>query len=231
MRLFLVRHGNTFGPDQAGGEHIIMSGCHNNIPLVEKGREQARAMASYLHQQNKIPSAFYANHLIRTWEAAVLMREYFYYQLEQMIPLYVDENLLELDYGAWAGLGSAGKSAEDNEVIARFGQQAWDDWQEKRLVPQGAPHHWQRGGDEMVASLRLFLGVLTEQYDQNQTIVAMGSQGSLVFIHELLPGGLAQAIANQQIHIKTGNFAELAYENNAWRLVQWNVKPSLLQSA
>jgi len=225
MRLFLVRHGNTFGPDQIGGENIIMSGCNNNIPLVAKGREQARMMARYLHQQDIIPAAFYANHLIRTWEAAVLMREYFLYQLKHEISLYFDENLLELDYGAWAGLKTAGNTAGDNEVIARFGQSAWNDWQEKRIVHHASPHNWQRGKEDIVVGLRHFLNQLTKEYTQDQVVVAMGSQGSLVFIHELLPGGLDQAISDHHAHIKTGHFAELAYEDNKWRLVGWNVKP------
>jgi len=224
MRLFLVRHGNTFGPDQPGGEKIIMAGCHNNIPLVAKGREQARAMARYLEQQGLIPSAFYANHLIRTWEAAVLMREYFFYQKEIEIPLYFNEQLLEFDYGAWAGL-QTGSTIADNEVITRFGEQAWNDWQQRRIIPCHAPHNWQRGKDEIVAGLQEFLNHVVETHNLTDTVVAMGSQGSLAFIHELMPGGLEQAIANKMVSIKTGHFAQLCYESKQWSLVDWNKSP------
>ena len=57
MRLYALRHGNTFGEDQEGGKRVFMSGSKNNIPLVNTGREQARRFAEHLDTQGIIPTA------------------------------------------------------------------------------------------------------------------------------------------------------------------------------
>jgi len=225
MRIFVVRHGNTFGPDQAGGEHIFMCGSRNNIPLVQKGREQARMMAQYLNDHDIIPTAIYANHLIRVWEHATLIREYFYNHQHIDIPVYLDEKLTELDYGNWAGLMTKGHSSLDNEVIANFGQKAWDDWQDQRIIPNGAPHNWKMTREEIIENVKSFFDMLTTHHQFDDVIVAMGSQGSLSFVNELFEGGMDLAILENRFKIKTGHFSEIAYDGDEFRLISWNQNP------
>ena len=217
MRIFLCRHGNTFGPDQQGGERIFMCGSKNNIPLVESGRTQARNMAKYLVGNNIQPTAIYANHLIRTWEYAVIIKEYFHNQNQIDIPLYKDERLLEIDYGNWAGL-------TQNEVITKFGQQAWDDWQNERIMPNHAPHDWQITHEKITNNIRDFFNDLKTKHKKAETILAIGSQGSITFVNELFDGGMEQAIKNDHYKIKTGRFVEINYDNG-WNLIKWNKKP------
>ncbi|MGJ3494301.1 bifunctional RNase H/acid phosphatase [Piscirickettsia salmonis] len=225
MKVFACRHGNTFGPDQQGGERIFMSGCNNNIPLVATGREQARNFAKHLDQRHIMPSALYANHLVRTWEMAVIIREYFLFKYNIEIPLYKDERLLELDYGAWAGLTTQGETAQTNEVIAQFGLDAWQTWQHERKMPVGAPHHWQVSEAEMVNSVTGFFQNLINHHTSDDVIIAIGSQGSLTFINHFLDGGMSAAVEKKRIKIKTGHFCELDYKNNEWNLLRWNQRP------
>jgi probable phosphoglycerate mutase len=217
MKIFLCRHGNTFGSDQKGGERIFMCGSLNNIPLVEAGRAQAKHMAQYLAAQNIKPAALYANHLIRTWEYAEIIKKYFLDQHKIDIPLYKDERLLEVDYGTWAGLTT-------EEMIAKFGQKAWDDWQNKRIIPNHAPHNWQITREKIIENIRDFFNDLKNKHP-NETIVAIGSQGSITFVNELFDGGMNQAIIDNHYKIKTGRFAEIHYDNNKWKLINWNKKP------
>lgn len=218
MQIFLCRHGNTFGPDQQGGEHVFMCGGLNNIPLVESGRTQARNMAKYFADNNIIPTAIYANHLIRTWEYAVIIKEYLLNRLNITIPLYKDERLVELDYGKWAGL-------TQDEVITKFGQQAWDDWQNKRIIPNHAPHNWQVTHEEITNNIHDFFNDLKTKYKKDETIIAIGSQGSIAFANELFDGGMQQAIVENRYKIKTGRFVEISYDNNKWNLIKWNETP------
>lgn len=217
MQIFLCRHGNTFGPDQQGGERVFMCGSLNNIPLVESGRIQARNMAKYFVSNNIKPTAIYANHLIRTWEYAVIIKEYFFNQLNIAIPLYKDERLVELDYGNWSGLTK-------NEVINKFGQQAWDDWQNKRIIPNQSPHNWQMTREEITNNIHNFFADLIVRHHQDETILAIGSQGSITFVNELFDGGMEQAIKEDHYKIKTGRFTEINYDNK-WNLIKWNEKP------
>jgi len=217
MKIFLCRHGNTFGPDQKGGERIFMCGSLNNIPLVEAGRMQAQSMAQYLDAKNIKPAALYANHLIRTWEYAEIIKKYFLDQHKIDIPLYKDERLLEVDYGTWAGLTT-------EEVIAKFGQKAWDDWQNKRIIPNHPPHNWEITREKIIANIRAFFDNLKEKYS-DETVVAIGSQGSITFVNELFDGGMSQAIIDNHYKIKTGRFAEIRYDNDKWKLISWNRNP------
>lgn len=216
MRIFLCRHGNTFGPDQEGGERVFMSGSCNNIPLVEAGRAQARDVASYLMNNNIKPAAIYANHLIRTWEYASIIKEHYHCQLQTNIPLHKDERLLEIDYGAWAGLTTA-------EIIEKFGQKAWDDWQNNRIIPNQSPHNWRVTREKMLENIRSFFAWLVDKH-QDETVIAIGSQGSITFVNELFDGGMEQAIANNHYKIKTGRFVEMRYDGK-WKLINWNKKP------
>lgn len=225
MQLFLVRHGNTFGPDQIGGQRTFMSGCNNNIPLVKTGREQAVAMAQYLQHHDYVPTVLYANHLIRTWEHASIIRDYFYLKQNHYIPLCLDEHLLELDYGTWAGLTTHGETAETNEVIATFGLQAWEDWQQRRMLLNNPPHNWQITEAQLVASIQTFFNYLIQQYSSDDVIIAMGSQGSLAFVNALFEGGMAEAIKQDRHKVKTGHFCHLRYSKGTWLINSWNQNP------
>lgn len=217
MRIFLCRHGDTFGSDQEGGERIFMCGSKNNIPLVEAGRAQATNMAKYLAANNIKPSALYANHLIRTWEYAEIIKKYFLKNKNLEIPLYKDERLLEVDYGDWAGLTS-------KEIIAEFGQKAWDDWQNKRIIPNHAPHNWEITREKIVENIRSFFRDLKNKH-VNETVLATGSQGSITFVNDLFDSGMKQAIIDDHYKIKTGHFVEIHYYNDQWKLIHWNKKP------
>jgi probable phosphoglycerate mutase len=217
MKIFLCRHGNTFGPDQEGGERVFICGNKNNIPLVKAGRMQAKSMAQYLVTNNIKPAAIYANHLIRTWEYAEIIKKYFFDQHKIDIPMYKDERLLEVDYGAWAGLTSS-------EVIAKFGQKAWDDWQNKRIIPNHSPHNWEITREKIIGNIRAFFDDLKNKYP-NETVIAIGSQGSITFVNELFDGGMEQAIIDDHYKIKTGHFVEIHYDNDKWKLISWNENP------
>ena len=64
--LIIARHGNTFGPDDTP----TRVGARTDIPLVEKGREQAKAIGKYLREQEMIPDVVYASKLKRAIETA-----------------------------------------------------------------------------------------------------------------------------------------------------------------
>lgn len=216
MRIFLCRHGNTFGPDQKGGERVFICGSLNNIPLVKTGRMQASYMAQYLIANKIKPAAIYANHLIRTWEYAEIIKQHFWEEQKIEIPLLKDERLLEIDYGNWAGF-------TPDEVIAKFGETAWHDWQNKRIIPNHSPHNWEMTREKLIENISSFCNDLKNKYP-NETVVAIGSQGSLTFVNELFDGGMEQAIKDDHYKIKTGRFAEISYDNK-WNLIKWNKKP------
>lgn len=223
MKVFLIRHGNTFGEDQIGGNKVFLCGSKNNIPLVNMGRQKARDMARFL-EMSKI-SAIYASPLIRTWEHATIIREHLIAQNlanDISLPLYPREELVELDYGNWAGLATDGNSKETNEVIAKFGEQAWHDWQQKRIIPNHHPHNWQITKDEIINRVKGFFNMLCTTYQNKETVVVISSQGVITFVNELFSGGMEQAIKEHRLKVSPGNYCEIELLNDKFKLISWN---------
>ena len=221
MKIFLIRHGNTFGDDQIGGKRVFMCGSKNNIPLVDSGRKQARSIAKFLGSKNI--KAIYSGPLIRTWEHAVIIREHLTQQKNFEAPLYLSEELIELDYGNWAGLTTLGETKETNEVIANFGKQAWDDWQQKRIIPNHPPHSWIVTNQELIKQIRTFFNMLSTKYNKDDVVVVISSQGIITFVNELFDGGMDLAIKENRLKINPGNYCEIDAVDGKFKLIEWNL--------
>jgi len=89
-RLYLVRHGET-----AWNSAMKFQG-HSDVPLSERGREQARRLAGRL-AKNK-PAAFYASDLRRAAETAAILAE------PHGLPVETTPFLREMNFGVWEGL-------------------------------------------------------------------------------------------------------------------------------
>ena len=85
--LFLIRHGDAIpGPDE-----IIPSGIYDDLPLSQKGREQARAIAERLKPLHF--DAAYSSPLRRCQETAAPLVE------QQKLPLTIVEGIKEIALG------------------------------------------------------------------------------------------------------------------------------------
>lgn len=121
--LLFARHGNTFGP----GDKVVWVGRETDLPLVDKGLEQAAAAADALRRTDLIPDAIYCASLQRTRRFATIVAE----KLGLPEPV-IDPRLDELDYGSWAGRSNDEILAADPNAIASM--EAWnssDCWPDK----------------------------------------------------------------------------------------------------
>jgi probable phosphoglycerate mutase len=71
QHLLFARHGNTFGP----GDKVVWVGRETDLPLVEKGLEQAAAAAQALKRKGLIPDAIYCASLQRTRRFATIVAQ------------------------------------------------------------------------------------------------------------------------------------------------------------
>ena len=94
-RILLARHGNTFGP----GDTPVWVGAKEDLPLVESGEAQARALGEALAEAGLTPSRIICGPLKRTRRAAGVVAELTGYSGSETI----DERLKEIDYGSWGG--------------------------------------------------------------------------------------------------------------------------------
>lgn len=157
----IVRHGNTFAP----GEAPRRIGARTDLPLVESGRAQARALAADFAERELAFDRVLASPLRRTRETA-----------QTIAPGRIETVrwLREIDHGPDEG-------RTEEEVIARIGQRALDAWERDAVPPPG----WTVDADERLAAWRAFLAGATG------TVLLVTSNGAARFARMAL--GLAPA--------------------------------------
>lgn len=105
MRLILVRHGETAW--HRAGRRV----GHADVPLNERGLQQARALASSFAQP---PVAIYASPLLRAQQTAERIG------LANHVPVRTLAELIEMDLGEMGNLGKTELRARYPEFAARW---------------------------------------------------------------------------------------------------------------
>ena len=202
--LIIARHGNTFEK----GETPRRVGARTDLPLVESGRSQAKAIGHWLKTNGIYPEAVYSSQLVRTKETAeIALREAGYKE-----PVYPLAIFNEIDYGPDENL-------PEEAVIARVGQQALKDWDEKAAVPDG----WAFDPAQCIEDWKNFAGHIVE--DKQDCIMVVTSNGIARFAPHIT-GDFDSFAKNHTIKISTGAVCVLQYENGRWAVKDWNVKPT-----
>jgi len=206
--LYLLRHGNTFGP----GDKVVRLGRGEDPPLAESGVAQAHAAAKALARIGVFPTAVYASPLRRALASARIVAG----ELSVAAPVVADERLTEIDYGDWGGL-------TDEEIARRFGVEALEGWNRRGVWPAGAG--W--GEDEAAVAARVadFARAVVATHGPGGTAVAVSSAGTLRYALALAPDAFAEIRTAERLKIGTGRFAHLRHADGAWRLAGWNVAP------
>jgi broad specificity phosphatase PhoE len=91
IRIVLVRHGET------DWNRIHRFQGRSNLPLNQKGREQARALALALKDESL--AAIYSSTLSRAMETARIIKAF-----HPSVPLFEEEGLMEMDLGEFDGM-------------------------------------------------------------------------------------------------------------------------------
>jgi len=208
--LIIARHGNTFGPDDTP----TRVGARTDLPLVEKGYEQAKAIGKYLKENNLIPDVVYSSSLKRTIETAQIAIK----ESGVTNPVYQLDIFNEIDYGP-------DENKTEAEVIERIGKEAIEQWDQDAIVPDG----WLVDPQEIIQNWRLFAEQIAAHND-NETVLVVTSNGIARFaphITEDFEGFSAQ----HKIKLSTGAIAILHHENGEWSVKEWNIRPVLSSRA
>ena len=205
FHLLFARHGNTFAP----GEAVVRLGVAEDPPLTASGQQQARELAARLAHSPLRPRSLYASHLRRAQEFARLLAEHLSLPLPQL-----DPRLNELDYGAWGGLS-------DQDIAARFGAPALDDWNQRGIWP--ASGGWGEGEVAVAARLNAFAHDVATRPGP---VLAVSSAGLIRYALALDPVAHAATIASGSLKIATGRLAHLIWDRAKWRCAGWNL-PSI----
>lgn len=202
--LIIARHGNTFGPDDTP----TRVGARTDLPLVQSGQEQAQKIGAWLKRKNISPDMTYSSQLKRTIETATLALE----ELGSLQAVHPLDIFNEVDYGP-------DENQTEDKVIARLGEQALRDWDEKALVPDG----WLFDPAQCIQNWKNFaVQILSAQHS---TVLVVTSNGIARFAPYLTNNFDAFA-ANNKIKLSTGAFGILSHSGtNGWQIQEWNIRP------
>jgi probable phosphoglycerate mutase len=204
-RLIIARHGNTFGPQ----ETPTRVGARTDLPLVQSGETQGRMLGAYLHHHQLWPDVVFAAPLKRSYDTARLALE----ALGRDLPITVDAMFNEIDYGP-------DENRTEEEVIARIGRQALQDWNEYAKAPDG----WKVDPDAIVRNWLAF-GEKCRREFAGKTILVVTSNGIARFA-PYLTGDFAGFAQTHNLKIATGAFCVFHIQDSRWVVEQWNVKPN-----
>lgn len=210
LTLLLCRHGNTFNP----GEPAVWVGAEQDLPLVEKGHGQARALGEHFRDQGIRPDAFCTGPLQRTRQTAATMRAA--WGMEHA-PLTVDPALTEINYGRWGGRHS-------DDIAAEYGADVLHGWQKQGTVPPGGV--FSETEPEILRRVERFIKNIYSKY-QTGTIVVISSNGLLRYFLKLTPGQQAfhEAVAAGTLTMATGHYGIMACQDQQVRCEGWNLNP------
>ncbi len=213
--LIIARHGNTF----ENGQTPTRVGARTDLPLVDKGREQARALGQYLKARNLMPDVCYCSTLKRTKETAQIALK----EAGLSLPPYPLDIFDEIDYGP-------DENKPEADVVARLGQAAIDDWDKNAVVPDG----WLVKPEQIIENWRSFADSLTKTHDTvtnrvldvSETILVVTSNGIARFAPHITGDfdGFSQKFS---IKLKTGSLGILRYTDDKWVAEGWNIVPLL----
>jgi probable phosphoglycerate mutase len=213
--LIIARHGNTFNPEDT----LTRVGGRTDLPLVEKGEAQARALGRYLRDHDLLPDVVYSSTLQRTRKMAELALK----EAGTPLPVYALDIFNEIDYGP-------DENKPEDEVVARVGKEALSLWNEKAIVPDG----WRVDPDEIINNWRRFAHQITKTDDTltnhimdiSETVLVVTSNGIARFAPHITDDfeGFLQKFS---IKLKTGAIGILGFSDNKWTLKEWNIVPIL----
>ena len=206
MRLILARHGNTFAP----GDRVVWVGPTLDLPLVDKGIEQARVFGAALKRHGVRLAAAYCSPLQRTRRFAEIALA----AAGQEVPLTTDPRLNEIDYGMWTG-----RTRE--EIVGDLGHgAALEQWETAGVWPAGTG--WAGSEAQVRADVRGFVDDLVARHGASDSVLAVSSNGTLRFIAEL---AAPRTEGDAPARIRTGHAGVLLLEDRSPRLLCWDVAP------
>lgn len=206
LTLLVARHGNTF----EDYEPLRRVGARTDLPLTEKGREQAKALGCYLKKNNLIPDSVYCSELKRTRETAELALK------EMDCPSSITTSAIfnEIDYGI-------DENKLESEVTERIGIKSLLDWEENFIVPNG----WIVNIDDILLGINNFLFNITTHRDtENKLILIVTSNGIARFFTKIADLSPNTPLPSP-LKLGTGCLSKLSYNNNLWSIDFWNTKP------
>lgn len=200
-RLIVIRHGNTF----ATGETPRRVGAGTDIPLVESGRAQAVKIGAYLRDRQWGPDMVFSSQLIRARQTAELLAR----ECGADVEIQPDASFNEIDHGV-------DENKTDDDIIARIGRDALDQWNNNGVVPDG----WRAD----IAGIQKSWCAMADdclKHRAGKTTIVVSSGGIIKFAPVITNG----VIPAETAKVGTGSLSCFEHDGKQWVCTFWNKRP------
>lgn len=220
-RLIIVRHGNTFLPEQTP----TRVGRGTDLPLVEEKR--GRAIGKYLLSKNITPNKVYSAPLKRTMQTVELALD----EMNSSTEIIETNDFLEIDYGVdenkteeqvMLRLGESYAlnnnllNLSDEEKV-QYGKNIISEWDTIGKVPNG----WTVDIDSIIAAWSHF----ADSIEEGVTVLLCSSNGIIRFAPHILAIPYELFCEESNIKVATGSVSIFENVNGQWTCSEWNTKP------
>lgn len=219
-RLIIVRHGNTFLPEQTP----TRVGRGTDLPLVEEKR--GRAIGKYLLSQNITLDKVYAAPLQRTMQTAQLALD----EMKSSLEIVETDQFLEIDYGVDENKTEAEvilRLATDyirlNKIVCNsdaekieYGKSIIEKWDSQGIVPNG----WFVD----VNSIKEAWQNLADSIEEGETVMICSSNGIIRFAPHILALPYDEFCSQNNIKVATGSVSIFENNDGQWTCREWNTK-------
>lgn len=198
IRIVICRHGNTFDKSDV----VTRVGARTDLPLSQSGVAQARALAD--HFSSFVPdftfSEAYCSPLQRTQQTgeAILTSKHAAKGLTSL------DFLTEIDYGI-------DENVAEVDVVARLGQDAITQWDEKSIPPEG----WNVDPEAIIGAWKSFF----KKYKaQSGDILVVTSNGIARFALDAVD----EIATDAPRKLRTAAYGIIEIENGVSKVTAWD---------
>jgi len=192
-----------------------MVGRKQDLPLVEKGHDQARQLGRQLQVNKIVISKIVAAPLKRTREFAELVRA----EAAATVAIESNEVWSEFDYGAWSGL-------TDAQIRNSFGDEEIDLWNTRSEWPTVVSFSPPR--DQAIQDVERALEELTAV---TGIVLVVTSNGRLRIAGQILHSRIATFESSNGYKVRTGHTCVVIKHANVWRVIGWDLAPENVEPA
>ncbi len=204
VKLIIVRHGNTFTPDETPRR----IGAKTDLSLVDSGMAQAKKLGAYLKDNALLPDVVYTSRLKRTIETA----EGALKEAGVIRAIHQADLFDEIDHGP-------DENRPEPEVVNRIGADAYNRWEHESLMPKD----WAPQPDIIRRRWSDFANHCQKNYD-GKTVLVVTSNGIARFAPHIANNAddMAKGIKRK---MSTGALSIIEGSGGLWMISHWNVKP------
>jgi len=199
LTAIIVRHGNTFAPD----EPPRRIGVRTDIPLVDSGRAQARALAALFTREEPFDRVL-AGPLLRTQQTARLIVA----AQSNGTTIETCDWLAEIDHGS-------DEDRTEDDVRARIGTATLAAWDADAVAPPG----WIVDAERRVDAWR---GLLERETGRFLIVTSNGAARFALLAH---PALRRQAGRLPSMKLRTGAWGRITRRDGLLRLETWDQRP------